>query len=337
MSNNKVLKKALTHLVPDEEAAVTLKNVHNKSTWQAGEILGKAHYKFLEIVGRGEQYLKMFSKHYQMFNKFFPDEVTINPLVKEYLQLVLMERRNPRKIHLLISSIQFRDKKYRDTVITIQIRKWQNSKSAVENHFAELIVEFDRWNNWRILPEAVQLPHAFKRRQKNVHKKKLLYSIRLPETKIKDLKKYFKVRKKENYDKAAWVYLFKDVVTQEYEVVPVVISEDSKKVFSMLFLPMFKSKKDCERAVLLILNYVLQTNPDHRVKSGLAFWPTFRDYQKLTYNEFEIDNIPPEKKGSAMLEKRQSPALLKNAFKNAKKFLNKDPETLKKRAQEILS
>ena len=35
MSNEKLLKRALTHLVPDEEAAVTLKNVHKKSTWQA--------------------------------------------------------------------------------------------------------------------------------------------------------------------------------------------------------------------------------------------------------------------------------------------------------------
>lgn len=336
MSNEKLLKRALTHLVPDEEAAVTLKNVHKKSTWQAGEVLGKAHYKYLEIVGRGEQFLRMFSKHYSMFKNFFPDEVTINPSVKEYLQLVLLERRNPRRIRLLLSSMQFRDKKFRDTTLTIQIRKWQNSKSPIENYFAEMILEFDRWNNWRILPETLQLPHAFKRRQKNVHKKKLLYSIRLEESKIKDLKKYFKLKKSEDISKAAWVYLFKNVVTQEYEIIPVVVTPDSKKVFSMLFLPMYESQKACEKAVFLILNYVLQTNPKDRVKSGLAFWPTFRDYQKDTYNEADILNLSPDIKDNPKYQ-TNSQSSLKTARKNLKKYLNKDPEQLKKEALEILS
>ena len=47
-------------LIEEEQLALTLHYGPEKSTWQAGEIMKKAHYKYLEIKARGEKFLKIF-------------------------------------------------------------------------------------------------------------------------------------------------------------------------------------------------------------------------------------------------------------------------------------
>ncbi len=55
---------------------------------------------------------------------------------------------------------------FRDKVMDNILYKMQKSTNKGEKDLFDLIIEFDRWNNFRILPKNWQQPSAFKRRNK---------------------------------------------------------------------------------------------------------------------------------------------------------------------------
>ena len=79
-------------LIEEEQLALTLHYGPEKSTWQAGEIMKKAHYKYLEIKARGEKFLKIFIEHYEIYGDLFPDDLIISPSFRKFLDLTIIQR-----------------------------------------------------------------------------------------------------------------------------------------------------------------------------------------------------------------------------------------------------
>ena len=66
-----------------------------------------------------------------------------------------------------MDDLYFSIREFRDKLVIKNLEQLHNAKSVVDQNTAILIREFDRWNNFRILPREIQEPSAFKRRNKN--------------------------------------------------------------------------------------------------------------------------------------------------------------------------
>ena len=164
---NNAQKQAIRILTPEEQMAITLSSVHGKSTWEAGEIMGKAHYKYLEIHARGVKYFRMFTEYFTLFPELFPEDLCTNKQFREYIINLMINRKTVKETIGLLN--------HEDWVTTKQIaHQIENAMKALSrrdkpvqaSHLIHLIKDFDRWNNFRILPLSMQEPSACKRMNK---------------------------------------------------------------------------------------------------------------------------------------------------------------------------
>src|SRR5690606_5661309 len=164
-----------------------LKLVDNLSTLKAGEIMGKAHYKYLEILERGKAYLKIFHEYVEAFDDVIPSYIKITPDFREYLTLLIMKRQKVKEACSNMVNPKWMQKSYRDKIITENILSLVRSQKEYNKQFCILVKDFDRWNNFRILPYEVQDPSAFKRRNKNSDIKNIVHVLNFHTYSIREL------------------------------------------------------------------------------------------------------------------------------------------------------
>jgi hypothetical protein len=160
-------------LTRDEQSALKLQLGMGKSSWQSGEIMNRSHYKYLEIKYRAEHFLKTFTEYAKMFGTVFPQDVKCHRVVMQYLSLCIKKRMKPKAAMEELNKDKRITKAYLNEKLIQQIEEWQMSQNTYDVTFLNLVMDFDRWNNFRILPKAIQEPSAFKRRVKNFYKKQI--------------------------------------------------------------------------------------------------------------------------------------------------------------------
>jgi hypothetical protein len=289
-------EKALQILNSDESMALNLAKVENKTTWQAGEIMGKSHYKYIEILQRATEYIKVFMKHYEHYEKFFPDEVELNPDFKYYLNEVILQRKKPVEAYKNHPSAKFRSRNSREALIGRELLKLRSSNNAHEQYFYHLIMTFDRWNNHRILPTAYQEPHAFKRRQKNRHRKILSVTFNVPKEVLQGLEKEFslgKVAEASSGDKVYYTYLSESIRNGVYKLVKIKKIPEAIEAFTKQRIYVFKQSEDVAAFTTACYEYTID-NRD-KMKSGLKFWPIFRLLIKKAVNFNQMERVTPER------------------------------------------
>lgn len=289
--------KAWKMLREEEQLALNLKLIQKKSTWEAGEVMRRSHYKYLEIVGRAQFFLKRFTEHFDKFeNKLVPEDVELNPAFREYLELTICGRKSQREALNLLMEHRFAyDGGFRVEFIATEMNRLANSKKTIEKYFHNLIMDFDRWNNFRILPISIQEPHAFKRRQKNRLKKYLLKSCKLGEKTFNYIIKELRHKGRIEEDNLMWVYAIKNIHTQEYKVIPVKKTNRNIEILSQYGIFLFSRKDQCEEMLRAIAGYfrVIETS---NVIKGQTFWPLYRDLISISINGNSIENISPNRK-----------------------------------------
>ena len=107
---NAAQTKALKILKEEEKASLSLQLSHSKSTWEAGEILNRSHYKYLEIFERAKKFFKMFTEHYDFYPDFFPPDIVLKQEFKDYLTQVILNRQNLSTSLYKVNSSAFYDK-----------------------------------------------------------------------------------------------------------------------------------------------------------------------------------------------------------------------------------
>lgn len=294
--------KAWAILTGEEKSALSLSINHGKSTWQAGEILNKAHYKYLEIQARARAFFEMFTLYFKEYDDILiPLDSKLPWDFKEFIICSIEERMGYREtLKRIGKKSDLTDKKSEKRIKTLvdymEILRSYNDKQ--HNALFDLIKEFDRWNNFRILPECLQEPSAFKRRNKTRLVKHLNNVKNLDQFLIDRLTTKFKPGK--NYKgKKLFLPIVNDNNYKGYEVIE--IKDDPnliKHISRDLNLYLFEDIEIADDYAFLVNSYL--NDNAKTCTQGQKFWPRFRILISKSSNFNEVNNIIPRRSNLEM-------------------------------------
>lgn len=283
---DKINKEAWDILNDDEKTAISLSLGHSKSTWEAGEIMSKAHFKYLEIQKRARKFLEMFTIHFEKYNGLFPEDLYFSFAFKEYLILTILERKNISQSIKQMEDPSYNIASKRNKAITYEIKKIREINTESAHDFYNLIMDFDRWNNFRILPIELQEPSAFKRRNKARNVKHLKNITSLPQFSI------LKIIERYSYSgkyRKVYFTIISDYFGDDYKVIPMRDRVVLIREISGIGLFVFSSRAKADKFGKLIAGYFL--NSVKNCKTGQRFWPEFRVIVKDSLNYKGLENI----------------------------------------------
>lgn len=282
----KLNKSAWDILSPDEKTALGTMFGMNKSSWEAGEIMDKSHYKFLEIKYRAEKFLAMFTEHLDLYQQLIPDYIAGEKTVIEYFRLCIGKRMKPQEVITKLNDNTIDrvfTKSGLNAKVVNQLRKWGKSEDVFELSMFNLVKEFDRWNNFRILPREIQEPSAFKRRIKNMYKKHIRVLTSMPALSREKLIKLSKT------NKAPFAYMPLLIRGSSFEIIKVKVNQNITPLYIELCLYIFKTKEEAETYITNVFHYVSKGKKD--CKDGIEFWQIYRDCIKTAQNYHEVQKI----------------------------------------------
>lgn len=315
---NKENKLVWEILTEDEKSSLLLSISYGKSTWQAGEIMNKAHYKYLEIQARANKFFKMFSEYFkETKNLKIPKECNINPYFRDYIIATVFERKTKKQaVDELDAKNPFSINSARDRIIKESMELLENHEDPSYQLLCDLILEFDRWNNSRILPTSLQEPSAFKRRNKTRLIKHLKNLSNLDEFHVSRFIDKFKARKDK---KALHIALLSARFDEGYEVVKINHSKDAISYISKnLRLYIFKDFVDADRFGFLVNRYLNNSKRD--CKTGQKFWADYRQNIENAYNYLDVNNIIPRRKNLEKAFRDMDEILLRKESKKVVKI-----------------
>lgn len=282
-------KKAWNLLTKDEEAALNLSIKMGKSTWEAGEILQKAHYKYLEIKARAEHFFKVFSNYFEKY------EELIEPEIREHLHIdfvhfiesTMLERKSIKEtIEGNFQSLLLIETS-RNRLIEQQMNLLKEMESETADDLILIIHEFDRCNNFRILPRHMQEPSFFKRRNKSRDLKHLKLITSLPPFILDILKINYEYKGQD----AMYLPLLDTRQKRGFQIIKV----DPQKMGALSRLSFFVFKEEDKALALIKLTKDYIESKSKTCKTGQKFWPQYRVLIKDSINWKEANNIIPQR------------------------------------------
>lgn len=282
----KINSDAWDLLNQDEKTSLTLSLSFNKSTWEAGEIMKKAHFKYLEIQKRARKFLEIFTNHFHKYGNLFPEDVHISFAFKEYLQLTMLERKNISRAVKSMENTGYTVASFRNKLIIEEIYKLQRCNTDGCLDLYGLIMDFDRWNNFRILPLEVQEPSAFKRRNKARNLKHLNKITSLPKFSVLKLIDRYSYSGK--YDKA-YLPIISGYLDNDYKVIEIRNKNTIINNITGIGLFVFSDRAIAIEFANLISGYFIHSIKN--CKTGQKFWPEFRVFITEAINYRELENI----------------------------------------------
>lgn len=283
-------QKAYNILKEEEKLALNLQLVGGKSSWDAGQIIRKSHYKYLEIKARAQKFLELFTIHYNTFGSLVPDGIRLNPSLQTYFEKVIEDRMKISEAVAYVENKSFIASSIRNRSIITEMEKLKSINSASSIALYELILNFDKFNNFRILPKELQEPSAFKRRNKNVHKKHIQTMLRIGEQEADYIEAQFST---DRAKKVLYTYLITDVEIQLYKIITVKDTKDVRKQITEKGLYLFKNQTKVSEFCRLIVDFYSKDNK--HCTDGQRFWPMYRDFVKYAINYREMNNMSTER------------------------------------------
>lgn len=292
----KLNMKAWGSLTQDEQTSLTVQQGMQKSSWQGGEIINRSHYKYLEINYRAKQFLKMFTEHLEAYDRLIPDFLEGDKLVVFFFQRCLEERKKPMEVISQIKEKHRINKSMMNERIIDQLDKWEDSDDAHEKNVFELVKEFDRWNNFRILPKCIQEPSAYKRRLKNVHKKHLKMIAALHPLSLRKFLKHF-------IAPGTKTGIYMPMIIQGNPLIYTIKNnKQSREILNTIGIYVFTDTKKAKEYLESIELYMSKKKKE--CKDGLEFWPKYRDLIKEAINYSEVQKISPTRKHLLMAQQK---------------------------------
>lgn len=283
----KVNPAALAILGEDEKTALYIQLGHGKSSWEAGEIMAKSHYKYLEIKYRAEKFLRMFTEHIELYDEVIPKYVSGHKDVIDYLRQCMERRSKPNDIFRDKAQDKDFSKDYFNNKISDQIRKWGRSEDPHDQAIFNLVKEFDRYNNFRILPPDVQEPSAFKRRIKKAYMKHLKVLSTIPKISLEKILELSKTKKAPFY----YLPIIMDGMVQIHKVKQ---NRTVTELLNQVAFYIFDSKEKADEYIIPVFHYLNKGKKDCR--DGLDFWERYRENIKKAHNYNEVQQITPSRK-----------------------------------------
>lgn len=287
-------QKAWAILTNEERTALTLSLAHGKSTWESGEIMGKAHYKYLEIRQRSEKFMKLFSEYFDNYERLIPIKSTLSSTFKKYITLTIEKRLTLKQVLLKLDNPLYLSPRSRDLEISREINKLSNSNIAEDINLYHLIKDFDRWNNYRILPLSLQEPSAFKRRNKHKLRKLVNVLTGLHPLAILKIKQLYAIKKHNSVKDIMYLPLVSSTEPKLNEVIKIPRNEKNMRLVNSMVLYTFYKEEEAIRFLNIISKYIIKEFK--HCKDGQEFWPEFRILTKNALNYEVLQNITPNRK-----------------------------------------
>ena len=288
---NKYQEKAWSMLNKVEQNSLSLTLSQGLSSWEAGEIIGIAHYKYLEIKERSEKFFKLFVEFFEdvQSTSLFSPRTTVSPRFRDYIEACLEKRLNRAEAVLysgdstmIISAIHSKN-------IIKNMDKLLRSEDRHDQSLYRLIMEFDRWNNHRILPRVIQMPSAYKRRNNKRLKVYINYLNNFPAEKAMVLLELFWYQPKKSFKKRFWAAIISPEGFEEgYQVISIKDEPDSIKRLSSLYIYIFKEESKADLFGYLVTRFKEKTG---KATTGQTFWPQYTDLISSALNYNSINNI----------------------------------------------
>ena len=294
MAQRKINRDAWDILNKDEQSALSLSLSYGKSTWEAGEILQKAHYKYLEIAARGGKFLRMFTEFFDGYGGLIPLDSTIPASFKEYLSHVILSRNTVKDAVIKMADSAYKVPSFRDRVMDDILTRMRMSKAKSDRDLLDLILEFDRWNNFRVLPRNWQQPSAFKRRNKS---KDLKYLKNISNIHPLSLKKIFENYRYDGGKDKLYVPFVAKGFDKGFEVMAIRANNKSIDHMTRMGFPIYTKAIDAEEFAIMVHRYIFKVFiKDNPVTTGLKFWEQYRKYIVLARNYESLEHIIPNRK-----------------------------------------
>lgn len=273
-----------------EKNSLMLTLTQGMSSWEAGEILKLSHYKYLELKERAEKFFKLFADYFSIgIESLFSPQTVADPRFRDYIEACL-EKRVIRKEAITYSGdaslvVPTISRKF----ILKNMELLRHSENPIDVRLYKLIMEFDRWNNWRILPRTIQQPSAYKRRNNKRDKVYITYLNKIPEYKINAIMDIFwyvprKPSKQKYYIPLVSSTLFED----GYKVIPIKTDETTLERLSKLCIYVFKEESQADVFGYMVTNYY---ENGMTANQGQKYWPEYRDCLTRTVNYNKVNNI----------------------------------------------
>lgn len=279
-------EKAYNCLTEVEQNSLFLNLSQGLSTWQISEILKLSHYKYLEVKARAEKFFKMFSDYFEKHESLVSPNAPLDTRFIDYLYGSMIHRLPKEEAVLHPGDSSWVLSPIRISAITKNIMRLKESDGEWDKDLYALIMEFDRWNNYRILPRILQAPSAFKRRTTRKDKVYLAYLHRIPEFKIRALvDMYWRAGKPSHRYFASFV---SDIFPDGYAVVPIKKEKAIIKELTDTKIYIFENQLDADEFGLMAKQYFIRTTNS---KAGLQFWKTYREIIARAINFREIKNM----------------------------------------------
>ena len=297
MANAKHIKKAWEILTGEEKSSLNLSLGHQKSTWEAGEIMGKSHYKYLEIRARAERFYKGFSDYFKLYNDLVPLDLEAARGIKDYFYDIIVNRKTIQEAIKVNADTRLLSPRLRDELIIELFNNIDESTSQHQKDFKDILIEFDRWNNFRILPLDLREPSAFKRRNKANELRALKRQVRLSELVIEYIINKYKSKVTKKPHKNYYVA----IINNSYDSggISLPILRKDKEAFddiSDMGLHIFKTNEEALDFIDLVYNYIHPKSGKKTCNQGQLFWPNYRVKSESSVNYEKLNKINPLRK-----------------------------------------
>lgn len=281
--------KAWLILDKDEKLALTLSFEYDKSSWKAGEVMKKAHYKYLEIQKRAVAFMKLFKEHFDNHGLLVPAGSKCSLEFQDYLRLVIGKRLTVKEAAAETTYEVLKKTVTRNEFILSEMARLNRSKNQDDNDLHHLVTEFDRWNNHRILPGEIQEPSAYKRRNKHKSKKLIKLAYAMSPATVQGLVEVYSLKPDSRVSPSNRAYLGLTCSGSKSDIIIMPVHIDSITSLTQLNLFVFKLKTDAELFIELVSEYM--SKEKKHCKDGQKFWPTFRKVSERAINYVEVNNI----------------------------------------------
>lgn len=276
-------EKAWDCLTKGEQDSLFLNISQGLSTRKTGEILGLSHYKYLEMKARAEKFFKMFSDYFFIHEDLIRPKAPISESFRDYLYGSILKRLSRDEAISYAGDSTWLLKEFNVKNISSNMMRLKNSEDSWDQDLYKLIMEFDRWNCFRILPKMLQAPSAYRRRNNKKYKIYLKYLHRIPDFKIRYLLDHYW---KKN-GKVRYIALVSSIFDYGYQVVPISTKEEITKEITDMKIYIFDKQIDADDFGLQVSRYFEIGDS----QSGLKFWKVFNEVIEKAINYREINNM----------------------------------------------
>lgn len=289
---NEAQTKAWNCLTEKEQQSLFLQLSAQKSTWESGEILKLSHYKYIEIRERSEKFFRLFSDFYELHESIFRPDCPCERSFQDFIEACIEKRLSRKEAAIYTGDSAMQLAKVTTNNVMRNMKRLSESHNPWDIDTRRLILEFDRWNNFRILPMILQQPSAFKRRLNKKDKIYIKYLLKkIPTWRLRRLEARFKSplrgpkKNKERY----WVALISDKIYKDgYKVIPVKKDYQVLQEFTSFYMYVFLDKDTADMFGFMISKYFIKTS---EVKLGQKFWPEYRATIEMAVNYNQVNNI----------------------------------------------